>query len=151
MSAPPDQPQRAGLRRRAAALAYDGLILTGIVFFLTLVLVVARGGTAIPPGSWWYGVTLLGAAFAFFGWSWTRGGQTLGARAWQLRVETADGGPVSWKRAALRFLAAWLLLVPPGLGFLWALWDRDGRCWHDRLSATRMVYRASGFARKPRR
>ncbi|OGI41569.1 MAG: hypothetical protein A2150_00620 [Candidatus Muproteobacteria bacterium RBG_16_64_11] len=40
--------------------------------------------------------------FLFYGWFWTRGGQTLGMRAWRLRLTRADGGPVTWRRAALR-------------------------------------------------
>ena len=140
----PDTPQTAGLARRLAALAYDSVILLGLTFFLTLILVLARGGRAIPPGSWWFGLTLMGAGFAFFTWSWTHGGQTIGARAWSLRVESSDGATLGWKHAVLRFLAAWLLLLPPGLGLLWAQWDKDRLGWHDRLSGTRVVY-------KPRR
>jgi len=141
MLAPSDpEAQAAGLLRRLAALAYDGVILLGLAFFVTLVLVLVRGGTAIAPGSWWYGLTLAGTGLLFFGWSWTRGGQTLGARAWSLRVEKTDGSALGWKDALLRYLAAWLLLIPPGLGFLWARWDRERRCWHDRLSGTRVVH-----------
>ena len=136
----PSQSRSAELARRLAALAYDGVILLGLAFFLTLVLVLVRGGRAIPPGSAWYGLTLIAAGFGFFGWSWTHGGQTLGARAWNLRVETPDGETPGWRRAALRYLAAWLLLIPPGLGLLWSRWDKDRLAWHDRLSGTRIVY-----------
>ena len=134
----------AGLIRRLAAVSYDTLILAGLVFFLTLILVLARGGRAIPSGSWWYGVSLLGAGFLFFGWFWTRGGQTPGARAWRLRVETAEGSRVDWRQATIRFLAAWLLLLPPGLGFVWALRNPDRLCWHDQLSGTQVVYEPGG-------
>lgn len=144
----PDDPRAAGLARRLAALTYDGVILLGLTFFLTLVLVLVRGGRAIPPGSWWFGLLLMGAGFGFFGWSWTHGGQTLGARAWRLRVETAGGERLGWKEAALRYLAAWLLLFPPGLGLLWSHWDRGGLAWHDRLSGTRIVHDTSGFSGK---
>ena len=129
----------AGLPRRAAAICYDLLLLTGLVMVLTLALVLFRGGEAVPPASRWYEASLLAAHFAFFGISWTRGGQTLGARAWKLRVTAMDGRDLTWRLAALRYLSAWLLLLPPGLGFLWACWDPDGLCWHDRLSGTRVV------------
>lgn len=136
----PETLPAAGLLRRLAALSYDTLIVAGMLFFLTLVLVLARGGEAIPPGSWWYGLILLGGSFGFFGWSWTRGGQTLGARAWGLRVVRVDGRPFAWRDAAARYAAAWLLLLPPGLGFVWAAWDNDRLCWHDRLSGTRLTH-----------
>ncbi len=132
-------PALASLPRRAAAIFYDLLLFTGLVMILTLVLVLLRGGEAIPPASWWYDVLLLVTNFVFFGTSWTRGGQTLGARAWRLRVTAMDGNNLSWRQAALRYLSAWLLLLPPGLGFIWARWDPDGLCWHDRLSGSRVI------------
>ena len=129
----------ASLLRRLAAIFYDGLLIAGLLMVLTLVLVLVRGGAAIPPGSWWYAATLLGVNFLFFGYSWTRGGQTLGAQAWGLRVTARDGSNLNWREAAIRYLAAWLLLLPPGLGFIWAWWDTDGLCWHDRLSGSRVI------------
>ena len=130
----------ASLPRRAAAIFYDLLLFAGLAMVLTLVLVLVRGGEAIPPASWWYEVLLLGTNFVYFSISWTRGGQTLGARAWRLQVTTMDGNELSWRQAALRYLSAWLLLLPPGLGFIWARWDPDGLCWHDRLSGSRVVH-----------
>ena len=132
-------PASVSLPRRAAAIFYDLLLFAGLVMVLTLLLVLLRGGEAIPPASWWYDVLLLTANFVFFGISWTRGGQTLGARAWRLRVTAMDGNDLSWRQAALRYLSAWLLLLPPGLGFIWARWDPDGLCWHDRLSGSRVI------------
>ena len=129
----------ASLARRAAAICYDLLLFAGLVMVMTLVLVLFRGGEAIPPATWWYDALLLFAHFAYFGVSWTRGGQTVGARAWRLQVTAMDGGEPSWRQAAIRYLSAWLLLLPPGLGFLWALWDPDSLCWHDRLSRIRVV------------
>jgi uncharacterized RDD family membrane protein YckC len=130
----------AGLLRRLAAMAYDWLLLGSVLFAVTLVLIAARGGNAIPPGTWWYGPLLTTAAFAFYGWFWTHGGQTLGMRAWRLRVLQTNGQPLSWLLAAARFVASLSLCLPPGLGLLWMLVDRDRRCWHDRLSRTRVVH-----------
>ena len=86
----------AGLLRRTAAMCYDLFLCTGLVMVLTLLLVLARGGEAIPPGSWWYGVALLAVNFLFFGFSWTHGGQTLGAQS----VETASNRH-GWEQADL--------------------------------------------------
>lgn len=134
-----NNPVPANLLRRSAAIFYDLLLLAGLVMVVTLLLILIRGGEAIPSRSWWYGTVLLGVSFLFFGYSWTRGGQTLGARAWRLRVTSLDGAEVSWKQAVLRYLAGWLLLLPPGLGFIWAWRDPQGLCWHDRLSGTRVL------------
>lgn len=119
-------------------MAYDWLLLASLLFAVTLVLIIVRGGTPIAPGTLWYSVLMIAVAFLFYGWCWTHGGQTLGLRAWKLRVVTAEGGPLSWWSAATRFAASATLLLPPGLGLVWSLIDSDRRCWHDRLSRTRI-------------
>ena len=76
------------------------------------------------------------ATFLFFGWFWTHGGQTLGMRAWRLKVVKEDGGQLQWSQALVRYLYAqlsWLLL---GIGFLMILIDRNKLALHDKLSHT---------------
>lgn len=124
---------------RFAAMAYDWLLLAALYFCVTLVVVTARGGAALEPGTWWYTALLIVVTFAFYGWFWTHGGQTLGLRAWRLRVERFDGGPLSWRDATIRFAASATLLLPPGIGLLWMLIDGRSACWHDRLSGTRVA------------
>jgi uncharacterized RDD family membrane protein YckC len=133
--------------RRLAALAYDALLVGGLVFVFTLLVVLVRSGRAVDPGTLWYRASLVAVAFAFCGVSWTRGGQTLGMRAWRIRVVALDGRAPSWPRAALRFVASWLALAPAGLGYWWALLDGERRCWHDLLSGTRVIRAASEPAR----
>jgi len=125
-------------------MAYDWLLLIGLMFVATLLLILLRGGAEIAPASWWFNAFLVSTSFVFFGWFWTHGGQTLGMRAWKIRVERFDGGLLSWSDALRRYLAAWLLLLPPGLGLLWSWLDPDCLCWHDRLSATRVVDLTAG-------
>ena len=81
---------------------------------------------------------LLTIACLYFTWPWTHGGQTLGMRSWKVCLVAADGGPVAWRQAALRFFVALLSLAALGLGYFWALRDRDGLTWHDRAAATRL-------------
>ncbi len=129
----------APLARRLAALLSDALLLSGLLFVFTLLLIFARGGHAIPAGTIWYEAGLVAVAFAFCGLSWTRGGQTVGMKAWRIRVVALDAASVDWPRAALRFFASWVSLLPAGLGYWWALVDRERCCWHDRLSGTRVI------------
>lgn len=71
--------------------------------------------------------------------SWQRGGQTLGMRAWRLRVVGNDGASPSigalWKRYAIGTLS----LLAAGIGFWWAWLDKARLSPHDRLSGTRLV------------
>ncbi|HEU4617896.1 MAG TPA: RDD family protein [Gammaproteobacteria bacterium] len=132
-------PEPAGLARRLAALVYDALLLVSVAVAYTLAVVLLRGGAAVPPGTWWFELGLAALVVLFFTWFWTHGGQTLGMQAWGLRVESAAGGPVTWRSALLRGAAGLVSLLAGGLGFWWALLDPEHRCWHDRLSGTRVV------------
>lgn len=140
----------AGLVRRLAALCYDLLLLGAVLIAFTAVVLAVRRGRAVPPGTWWFELSLLALCFAFFTWFWTHGGQTLGMLAFRLRLVAADGGRVGWRAALVRGAAALLSALPAGLGFWWALVDPERRCWHDRLSGTRVVLEP-GRARRARR
>ena len=125
--------------RRLAALLYDSLVLTALWMAATALLLAFTGGEAVTGGAWLYRLYLLVIAGVFFCWFWTHGGQTLGMRAWRAKLETRDGGPVSWRQAGLRFVGVLLSIGCGGLGYLWALADKDRLTWHDRISATRVV------------
>jgi uncharacterized RDD family membrane protein YckC len=137
-SSPPPVP--AGLLRRLAAIAYDALLLFALLLVFTTLVLIVRGLRAIPPGTVWFELCLLAIAVLFCAGFWTHGGQTVGMRAWRIRVVAVDGGPVRWPRALVRFFAGWLCAAPAGIGYWWAWIDRERRCWHDRLSGTRVVY-----------
>ncbi len=135
----PPQP-RPRLLRRFAAILYDTFLLFAVLWVAALPLPLI----AEPVRRMFWPllatrIYLLAIAFLFFGWFWVHGGQTLGMRAWRLRVVRFDGRALRWKDAALRFLAAGLSWLCGGLGFLWGWFDQDGYTWHDRLSKTRLV------------
>ena len=83
---------------------------------------------------------LLAVTAVYFVLSWRRGGQTIGMRAWRVRVVDAETGrsPTA-TRGLLRFAVALLSLLAAGTGFLWCLVDRDRRAWHDLAARTRVV------------
>lgn len=134
-----------GLARRVAALAYDGLLLVGLWFASSALLLALSGGLLSDPARpLWLGyahrASLVLVTAVFFTGFWTHGGQTLGMRAWRLRlVSSADAGPVSWKQSLLRLAGACLSVGAVGLGFFWLWIDKDRRTWHDRLSGTHPI------------
>jgi len=138
----PPQPSHgptAGVFRRLAAACYDALLLGALWMLATLVMVALRGGEPVPPGHLGYQGVLLLTTLAFFITFWMRGGQTLGMRAWRLKVERESGGPVDLCTALLRFAAGVLSVLTGGLGLLWLWVDRDELTWHDRLAGTRVI------------
>ena len=136
----------AHLGWRLIAIVYDAMPLLAIWMLCSLLLLVARGGERVVPGS-------AGACLAFaLLWtvtglyatvSWHRGGQTLGMRPWRLRVVDEHGRNAGWGRLWLRYAWATLSLASV-VGLLWSLFDRERRTWHDILSRTRMVRMLAG-------
>ena len=135
---------RASFLRRLAALFYDTLLLAAVLMIATALFLPLTGGEAITAGGHpvletVYRLALLGLVTLYYGTFWTRRGQTLGMASWRLRVEREDGTLLTWSDTLKRLGAAALSLAACGLGFLWILFDRDRRAWHDRLSSTRVV------------
>jgi len=129
----------APLWRRLASAAYDALLLAAIWTVVAMADLFLRGAAGLPLNVHVFRAELLLAALLFFGLSWTRGGQTLGMRAWRLQLRRADGRPVGWPTALARFAFAWLAWLPLGVGVLWCAIDARQRAWHDTLSGTEVV------------
>ena len=125
-----------GVGRRLMAMIYDGLLGLGLNMVFTLAVVLALGNE-VAAGSLWFPASLLGVLLLLFGWSWTHGGQTLGMRAWRLRLERSDGTPLDWPAALKHYAASWLVLLPGLLGLWWAWIDRDKRTLQERIADTR--------------
>lgn len=67
-------------------------------------------------------------------------GQTPGKRILSLKVQMADGSPANYKTAAIRCLAGYTLsCLTFGLGFFWALLDKNNQCLHDKMADTLVV------------
>lgn len=126
----------AGIFRRIGAFGYDCLLLIAIMFISTALLLPFTEGEAIKAGNLLYSIYLFIVAFLFYGWFWTHGGQTLGMRAWKIRVEQLNGQDISWPQALHRFI---LMCITLGLGLLWCFTNRERQAFYDRLTATRTV------------
>ena len=130
----------APLWRRLASAVYDALLLAAILMVVTMAdLFLVRGVVGLAYEVHVLRAELLIATVLFFGFSWTRGGQTLGMRAWRLQLRRTDGRPVNWPTALSRFAFAVLAWLPLGLGVLWCAIDSRRRAWHDTLSGTEVV------------
>lgn len=128
----------SGLRRRMAAIFYDILCLLGIFFLVTMVVVLLGNGIAIDSDNIVYDLYLLLVAYLYFVWHWVNGGQTIGMRAWRIRLKKQDARRLSWFNATVRFFLGSLSCIF-GIGFLWACFDSKKLTFHDRYSGTRLV------------
>lgn len=143
---PFDENSPCPMWRRLAAITYDGLIVLAL-WMIAAAVVIVPAGSAIVPQALWFQAYLLAVAWSYFAACWIAGGQTLGMRAWRIRLVAADR-PVNLRTALLRFVVAWLSALALGAGFITALWHPRRAAWHDRASGTRLVTELSPHARR---
>jgi len=140
-----------GLIRRLATLLYDGILLVCLEIVLALPLpAVPEAIRSSFGGRMAIFMAMMLVAYIFVGYCWTHGGQTLGERAWRVRVTADGGGPMTWRLSLQRLLVGMVSLLAAGLGYLWVLVDRDRRAWHDHFSGSRCEhYGKPTLAKKP--
>ena len=132
-------PRAPALARRLASALYDLLLLAALVLIATFPFLAVFGDSSHGWRRHALQAWVLLVAGAYFVGFWTRGGQTLPMKTWRIRVVRWDGQPVGVGRAIHRYLIAVLGTAALGLGFAWALLDRDRQFLHDRLAGTALV------------
>lgn len=133
------EPTYAGSLRRLAAIFYDCILLIGILFTATALLIILNNGEAFKPGNFTYTTALGAISVTFFSWFWVHGGQTLGMRAWKIRIERSDGSPCGTRTAIFHLAVGVILGLLLGMGWWFALIDRKGRALQDVICGTRVV------------
>jgi uncharacterized RDD family membrane protein YckC len=128
-----------GLARRFACGIYELLILAALLLVATFPFLAFVGDAASGPKRHLLQAYELAIAGAYLVGFWTHGGQTLAMKTWRIRIVSEDGGRVDLMRGIRRYVIAVPGAAAFGLGFLWALADRDRQFLHDRLAGTRLV------------
>ena len=124
---------------RIAAMVYESLLVTAVVFVASFIIIPVVGEMQAPWQRHLFQVYILGILFAYFSAFWLRSGQTLAMKTWRIRLVQQNGDTLTFRQAVLRFFLALLGLLLGGAGFWWALVDRDRQFLHDRLAGTRLV------------
>lgn len=141
-------PQPATILKRLLALSYDLFILAALSMaysaLATLALVQVfhhdSSGDYQPmsdkPGFLLGWIATLVGFYWFF---WKRGGQTVGMRAWRLKLVAIKGGAPGHGQILIRIALGPLSLLCLGLGYLYCLFNRDRLALHDIISGTRLI------------
>ncbi|MFT4655839.1 MAG: putative RDD family membrane protein YckC [Patiriisocius sp.] len=148
------QNSRASFFRRLAAMVYDVLVAVavgmcaGLVMMFSLLAmfelnIISKNGNEhfmdffqssfIYPLilQIWVALWVVG----FFLWFWRNGGQTIGMRAWRLRLFSTTDKPFGYKRALLR-----LICSLGGVGTILVLFDlKSKQSLQDRLANTEIL------------
>jgi uncharacterized RDD family membrane protein YckC len=135
-----EYPSAPGFLRRMCAVFYDGLLLLAVLFFATAIALPFNGGQSFTSEQYYFPLYLFGISYCFYVWFWMHGGQTLGLKAWKIRLSNRAGDRLNLREATFRFFAAILSWSCLGLGFVWCLFDRNNLSWHDHLSKTRLRF-----------
>ncbi len=126
--------------RRLLAAAYDLPLVVAMILIagLPLPLLPASYVTSVPGKVLIFCAMIL-IFFCYFAVSWMRAGQTVGMRAWRLKLIPQDNDRFGWGASVYRFVVAIASWGLGGLGVLWSLIDRRNRCWHDYTPASDVV------------
>lgn len=146
---------RAGFFRRLAAMVYDALVAVAIGMCAAIVIIVALTvlleTDVLSKQGYEHVNELLQASLAykliiqvwvtfwvvcFFLWFWKNGGQTIGMRAWRLRIFSLEENEnIGYGRLLVRLLAAL-----GGVGTLLVLFDiKYKQSLQDRLAKTEVL------------
>ncbi|MFW6126310.1 MAG: RDD family protein [Chloroflexota bacterium] len=142
----------AGFWMRVAAYLIDAIA----VWFMGACLVAVIGLIALPfgiteallvpfhPVWYFYGGTSsfiwLVVPAAYFVLLWVlRGGQTPGMMALRIKVIRADGSPLDWAAAVVRFLGYIVCWLTLGVLFVWVAFDRRKQGLHDKMADTYVI------------
>jgi uncharacterized RDD family membrane protein YckC len=152
--------QAPSVKRRMACWLYEGMLLFGVVFiaaYLFGTLSQTRHALDNRPGLQAFLFLTLGI---YFTWFWYRG-QTLAMKTWHIKVVSAQGVPLTQRRALLRYCLSWVWFLPPLLltlpfdpspgqvgllTFVWVIvwawisrFQAQRQFWHDIWAGTRLV------------
>lgn len=132
----------ARLPRVLVAILYDTLIVFTLIFIAAQWFPLIPEHLQMQPAVRSFKIVyILGICFLYFGYSWRRGGQTIGMKAWRLKIVNSDhpNAPVSWQQCMIRYMVAIGSWIAIGIGFLWILFSKQHRSWHDSASKTKLI------------
>jgi uncharacterized RDD family membrane protein YckC len=134
---------------RLLAYLIDVLIVIGIIIAVWIGWAIVAsvtggrfGGTSGAAAAFGFLAFLVtfGLGLVYFPWFWTHGGATPGMRNQGLRVVRDDnGGPITTGQAILRLIGFWVSGAVLYLGYIWILFDKRRRGWHDLIAGTVVV------------
>lgn len=114
--------------KRLMAVVYDGLISVAVLLVTTWAYTLVAGSLigwdkyermaeegSIEADPLLTFILFL-VLYLFFGYFWTRNGQTLGMQVWRIRIQNMNGISVSWTQALRRYVAAAAILLAALLG-----------------------------------
>ena len=136
--------QNATRFRLFAACVYELLLLLALWMLCTWMFVSLFGDATSHYKRTFLQLFLWLVTGAYFVWCWTKTGQTLATKTWKIKLVTQNlanqqNVNLNKRQAIIRYALASVSILACGLGFIWALVDKDRLFLHDRLLKMRFI------------
>ena len=141
--------QNATRLRLFAACVYELLLLLALWMLCTWIFVSLFGDATHGNKRYFLQLFLWLVTGAYFVWCWTKTGQTLATKTWKIKlisqnlakqdITNQQNVNLNMQQAMIRYALASASVLACGLGFIWALVDKNGLFLHDRLLKTRFI------------
>ena len=125
------------LLRRLGAIGYDIFLVFSFVFFITGVVLIVFWDKQAQNNAIIFSLIIFSLYF-YFAWSWVKGGQTLGMKAWKIQIMQNNGKNITHQQALIRFVLAIVSFTLMGFGFIYQLFNKDNLALHDKYSHTQL-------------
>lgn len=119
-----------------AAFIYDVFPILAIFLLTSLLVTLIRKGDIVEPHTFWFSFLIFFELAIYYIYSWKVGGQTLGMRAWKMKIipNQPNKATLTWTEAVLRFIAGILSFLLLGLGLFWKPFTKNKSSWMDTIS-----------------
>lgn len=135
-----DAHDKIGYFRLLAACVYELLLLIALWFICAWIFVVLFGDATQSYKRFLLQTSLWLVTGAYFVWCWRKSGQTLATQTWRMQLVNETGTILSTQQAMLRYVLASASACIFGLGFLWALVDKNRLYLHDRILKSHFIH-----------
>ncbi len=140
----------ASLPRILGAIFYDLIIVFSIIFIAAQWFpLVPEQFQSSPVLVLFKQLYILGISFLYFAYSWQHGGQTIGMKAWRIKLlqnssthhasAQNEQYAIGWRQSSIRYSVAIISWLIVGMGFIWVVFSHHHTSWHDMASGTQLV------------
>jgi uncharacterized RDD family membrane protein YckC len=135
--------EKAHLHRIIGSVIYDWLVLLGLLMIFGFIAVAANhsltGEESIKANNHLFQLYILTVVVGYYTYFWQRSGQTVGMKAWKLKLQSIDQQPVSFKQTLVRLVVSVPAYFLGLVGILW-VYTPAQRTWQGLASGTQLIY-----------
>lgn len=135
--------EKAHLHRIIGSVIYDWLVLLGLLMIFGFIAVAANhsltGEESIPANNHLFQLYILAVVICYYAYFWQRSGQTVGMKAWKLKLQSIDLQPINFKQTLVRLLVSIPAYLLGLAGILW-VYTPARRTWQGLASGTQLIH-----------